>query len=103
MTLTFDFDFFKFSPLIRKKISLLLLTPEEAHAIFMPPAVVSPHTTATVIQPAVNSFAAHQLNSFGSVHTQSSVVKTFLSKKGPEFLARRQHFMLQRVFKMQVL
>lgn len=84
-------------------MSLLLLTPEEAHAIFMPPAVVSPHTTATVIQPAVNSFAAHQLNSFGSVHTQPSVVKTFLPKKGQEFQARRQHFMLQKVFKMQVL
>lgn len=67
-------------------------------------AVVSPHTTVAVIQTAIQAFSVHQLNTLG-VHSQPLVrhAQDISVQKRPEFSARRQHFMLHRVFKMQVL
>lgn len=77
-----------------------LFTTVQHHTIFIPMAVVYPHSAVTVIQLAVKSCAVHQFNSFGNIHTLPLLwYSQGIYPNLPKFSLRRQQGLLQRAVK----
>lgn len=83
----------------------VVVYPNVTHAVFIPMAVVYPHTAITVMQLSVKSFAAHQFHNFGkySHPALTLALARHLSKTTKKISQRGRHFMLERICKVQAM